>query len=309
MMTQIKEILEKGGNPTMFTTYAVEIGDTLWSALWSYLDVNFPVCDDHCCGSQYRIEGIYEEEGQKFAILQSYTDSKYFRLDFSISETEGINFSAELVDVEKEFVPSETPQFDPAAVEAYSLEYAEKKKAEEKDEKDKEDEEEDVCPKCGKPKSECTCDEDEEEEEEGKKDKYILEEIQEYVELQAQYSALETTIAELQAENESLKETISSLETFKASVDREKKEEMIDSFYMLSDEDKKEVVENIDSYSLDDIEAKLSIICVRNKVSFALDEETPATEPVVVNLEQETVADSTPAWVRRALEVAKSKGI
>ena len=38
-----------------------------------------------------------------------------------------------------------------------------------------------------------------------------------------------------------------------------------ETFYMLSDEDKKEVIENIDSYSLDDIEAKLSILCVRNK--------------------------------------------
>ena len=50
---------------------------------------------------------------------------------------------------------------------------------------------------------------------------------------------------------------------------------MIASFYMLSDEDKKDVVANIDTYSLDDIEAKLSIICVRNKVSFNLDDDKP----------------------------------
>ena len=37
--------------------------------------------------------------------------------------------------------------------------------------------------------------------------------------------------------------------------------------------DKKDVIENIDTYSLDDIEAKLSIICVRNKVNFNLEDD------------------------------------
>jgi len=39
---------------------------------------------------------------------------------------------------------------------------------------------------------------------------------------------------------------------------------------MLSDEQKKDCVDNIDTYSFDEIEAKLSVICVRNKVSFDL---------------------------------------
>lgn len=61
---------------------------------------------------------------------------------------------------------------------------------------------------------------------------------------------------------------------------------MIESFYMLSDEDKKDVVENIDTYSIDDIEAKLSIICVRNKVSFNLeDDKTPETKPTTFSLD------------------------
>ena len=56
-------------------------------------------------------------------------------------------------------------------------------------------------------------------------------------------------------------------------ISKEKKQAMIDSFYMLSDEDKADVIANIDTYSVDDIEAKLSIICVRNKVSFNLDDD------------------------------------
>ena len=44
---------------------------------------------------------------------------------------------------------------------------------------------------------------------------------------------------------------------------------MIDQFYMLSDAEKKDVQDNIDVYSLDEIEAKLSIICVHNKLDLS----------------------------------------
>lgn len=81
---------------------------------------------------------------------------------------------------------------------------------------------------------------------------------------------------------------------------------MIDSFYMLSDEDKKDVIAHIDSYSLDEIEAKLSIICVRNKVSFALEEEEEVETPGATTFHLEEQVDSTPEWVKRALEVANS---
>ena len=86
---------------------------------------------------------------------------------------------------------------------------------------------------------------------------------------------------------------------------------MIDSFYMLSDEDKQDVLENIDKYSLDEIEAKLSVICVRNKVSFNLDEENKdETVPAVFSLDADEVSgdDSvTPAWVKAVQNVAKNK--
>ena len=72
---------------------------------------------------------------------------------------------------------------------------------------------------------------------------------------------------------------------------------MIASFYMLSDEDKKDVIDNIDTYSLDDIEAKLSIICVRNKVNFSLDEE-PKAEGVTTFSIDEPEEDSVPAWIK-----------
>jgi hypothetical protein len=73
---------------------------------------------------------------------------------------------------------------------------------------------------------------------------------------------------------------------------------------MLSDDDKKDVIENIDSYSRDDIEAKLSIICVRNKVSFA-ENETSGTTTFNLN-EDNDDSSATPAWIKAVLDVAKT---
>ena len=98
----------------------------------------------------------------------------------------------------------------------------------------------------------------------------------------------------LEAELEALQVAYSKLETeynelveFKNQVEDAKKDALIESFYMLSDEDKKDVIENKSKYSLDDIEAKLSIICVRNKVNFDL-EDTSKNEEIVEEKENVT---------------------
>ena len=70
---------------------------------------------------------------------------------------------------------------------------------------------------------------------------------------------------------------------------------------MLSNEDKQEVIENKANYSLDDIEAKLSVICVRKKVNFDLD-DTSKNDNIVEDKDVMTynITDaeaSTPAWI------------
>jgi hypothetical protein len=78
---------------------------------------------------------------------------------------------------------------------------------------------------------------------------------------------------------------------------------------MLSDEQKKDCFDNIDKYSYDEIEAKLSVICVRNKVSFDLDthEEKQITTYNLDEIKDEV--NSTPDWVKRVQEVAKENNI
>ena len=301
MMNEMKEILNEGGAP-MFTTYAVEIGDALWSALYSHIQNSYPNSEDCYC-SEYRIEGIYEENSQKFAILQSRKDMKYYRLNFSFTDENGFVAEANLIEVSKEFIPNSEPQFSLEDYENYETSYAAAKKEEEKKDNDDDDEEK-KCPKCGKPLSECDCEDDEED----KKVKYNLEEIPEYMELLNKYSELENNYNNLVAEKEAQDATISSLTAYKIAAERKEKQEMINQFYMLSDEDKKDVIANIDTYSLDDIEAKLSIICVRNKVSFDLDDDkNPRTDPMTYNLNGGSVEDDAiPAWIKAAMAVAKT---
>lgn len=115
-------------------------------------------------------------------------------------------------------------------------------------------------------------------------------ESEEYQLLLSKYSALEEENATLKAQN-------ADLLSFKSQVENEKKDELINSFYMLSDEDKKDVIDNKTKYSYDEIEAKLSVICVRNKVSFAQEDNDTRKEPVVYNLNGQA-EESVPAWLK-----------
>lgn len=141
---------------------------------------------------------------------------------------------------------------------------------------------------------------------------YNLEDIPEYVELTSKYSELEDKFASLEKDHEALQTELNTvleqngaLTQFKKEVERKDKQAMIDSFYMLSDEDKKDVVENIDNYSIDDIEAKLSIACVRNKVSFAAPEEAAAPAETMTFSLNDVSENSIPAWIQAVNTVAK----
>lgn len=146
-------------------------------------------------------------------------------------------------------------------------------------------------------------DEDDKEDEDDKKKSAKDFELA-YNELSLKYEQLSSDFAALQTECESLRQ-------FKLGIDTEKKTSLIESFYMLSDEDKKDVTEHITEYSLEDIEAKLSVICVRKKVSFDLDESKPESKqeeaPLTYSLEDDGVDSAVPAWIAAAKRVRDSK--
>jgi hypothetical protein len=120
---------------------------------------------------------------------------------------------------------------------------------------------------------------------------YDLNEVVEYQELLGKYSALETNY-------NSLIEEVESLRTYQNNAEKARKETLINSFSMLTDEDKEDVVSNIMNYSYDEIKSKLAVICVDKKVSFN-NEQTENSAPVTFNLASatETVSE-IPSWLK-----------
>ena len=130
----------------------------------------------------------------------------------------------------------------------------------------------------------------EEDEEKEKKTNHSLEEkfallMEEYSELKEKFTALEAKNAELL--------------NFKNNVETKEKDALIESFYMLSDEDKKDVIENKATYTLDEIKSKLAIVCFDKKVDFNLnnkEKETTEEIPLTYTLGEED--DNLPAWLK-----------
>ena len=315
MIEKMQEILSKdeGGTP-VFNTYAVEIGGALCEAIYNYIYNNYGLDENY--ELIYTLDGVYEDGNQKFAILRNRKDLTYYRLDFSLTEDNGFEPAAELAQVAPDFKPAEVAQFSAEELQAFEAKFAEEKKEEDK-------KEEEVVPEEESSEEDPQSEEDDDEKKEIE-DKYNLEEVVEYQELLGKYADLESKIAELNTQIENYNNQIADLNTqienltnennslteFKMRIERDKKMELINSFYMLSDEQKKDCVDNIDTYSFDDIEAKLSVICVRNKVSFDLDKPEEKKE-VVFNLDSvdDDIDMSLPAWVQRVQEVAKEKNI
>ena len=124
-----------------------------------------------------------------------------------------------------------------------------------------------------------------------------------------EYAALETKFNELQTKFNALTEENEKLVAFKNTVEDAQKDELIAKFYMLSDEDKADVIANKRTYSLDQIEEKLAVICFRKKVNFDLEtssknEDSQETENVVT-FNYNDMNDTTSDWVKAVEETQK----
>lgn len=118
----------------------------------------------------------------------------------------------------------------------------------------KKDEEEDSVPASNEQEEE---DVPAEEDEEDKKKKAVVDSKKKRCSLEdseERLSALEAELEELRA--------------FKRSVEREKKQAVIDKYHMLSDDEKAPVVAHMDEYTLEQIDEKLALVYVRNNVDF-----------------------------------------
>ena len=127
-----------------------------------------------------------------------------------------------------------------------------------------------------------------------------------YAELEANYNAL---VAQVEA----MKNEFALLQEFKANAESEKKDALIAEFYMLSDEDKKDVIDHKDEYSYDDIKAKLAVIAFDKKVNFSLEtndeieNNTEASNVITTFALNNTETNDAPEWVRLVEEADKKR--
>ena len=217
--------------------------------------------------------------------------------------------TVEEIETTENSIDTETASIEESAEEAPATEFSEEEEIETEEEvveEEKEDGEETPSEESNEEES---AEESEEVSEEPAIEEEIVEEpsaeiaeefsLEDYNALQAAYSDLETKY--------------NALVEFKNQIELKEKEELINSFYMLSDADKADVREHINEYSKDDIEAKLSVICVRNKVNFDSDdkaknqnnveeENSPVTTFNVIDNDS-----SVPAWISACINTQNSK--
>lgn len=142
-------------------------------------------------------------------------------------------------------------------------------------------------------------------EEEEKKQDSEAEDSEEEDDEEKKYSLLEQQYNELSTQYQQLKEEYDGLVAFKTQVENEKKDALIQEFYMLSEEDKKDVIENKEKYSLDEIKAKLAVVCFEKKVNFTATENVEEVSSKEEN-ENEVITTFTysddssnlPDWVK-----------
>lgn len=222
------------------------------------------------------------------------------------------------MNIQDKFEKDSAVEFEKATEESAQTSFAVSDKKEEEDKEKKETSEantsEDKKDEEDKEKKEKFAKEEDKEKVEDKKEESSenKKEENEDKEEKKKFSLLEEEFSALQERYSALQSQYNELLAFKNQIEDEKKDALIKSFYMLSDEDKKEVIENKAKYSLDDIEAKLSVICVRKKVNFDLDDTDKnenKTEQPVTTFSLEEQVSSAPAWIAALKNTQKSRNI
>lgn len=99
-----------------------------------------------------------------------------------------------------------------------------------------------------------------------------------------EFEAMESELSSLRAEVEELRE-------FKLGIENQQKDALINSYHMLSDEDKADVIEHKAEYSLEEIESKLAVIYVKKNVDF----DSLTGKPEDIEFEAEPAEEEDPS--------------
>lgn len=187
----------------------------------------------------------------------------------------------ELAPAEEEFAETESVEDTSAVVETVedtAEEFVDKKeKEEESDDKDEDDSED-----------------DEDDDEKKPKNQHSLEEF-----------------AALEKEVESLRAEIKELREFKLNIENQQKDALINSYHMLSDEDKADVIAHKSEYSLEDIKAKLAVIYVEKNVDFNAIDGQEVDEPnevpaMTFSLDEDVSMEGAPGFLEALRQLSNN---
>lgn len=203
--------------------------------------------------------------------------------------------SEEIVEVEEAVV--EAPATEEGAVEDEFV-----KKDEEDEKSDAEDD------------SDAAEDEEKDEDKKPSENHSIEEVVEEVVEEPAAEEVVEEVVdySALISELDSLRSEVAELRQFKLNAENAEKDAVIAKYFMLSDADKAEVIENKEQYSLEEIDAKLALAYVRANVNFdSIDgqeevEEEVAEEDPITSFSLESDVSYIPPVVAALRQVAKN---
>ena len=156
-------------------------------------------------------------------------------------------------------------------------------------------------PSDSKEKTTDSSDDGDTKEKDGEKTKHSLHSDEEYTELEGKFN-------DLQSNFNNLKDEYDKLVEFKNNIEDKQKDELIAKFYMLSDEDKKDVIDHKREYTIDQIQEKLAVIGYRKGVNFnsesSLENENTQTGKMTVDISDTN--DALPEWIKFAKEEEKT---
>ena len=104
-------------------------------------------------------------------------------------------------------------------------------------------------------------------------------------------------------------EELDSLRAFKLEIENQRKDAEIAKYYMLSEEDKADIIKNKSSYSLEEIKSKLALLYVEKNVDFSTltdssESEAPVEESFVTTFSLDSEPDmnfNVSPWVQSML--------
>ena len=137
-------------------------------------------------------------------------------------------------------------------------------------------------------------DDDDEEDKKKPKNQHSLEE----------FEALENEVESLRAE-------IKELRNFKLNIENQQKDTLINSYHMLSDEDKADVIAHKSEYSLEDIKAKLAVIYVEKNVNFDAIDGQEVDEPnevpaMTFSLDEDVSMEGAPGFLEALRQLSNN---